>query len=222
MAGVFISGDTTMKLRLAAFLLALLPLACIAADKPLVEGADYETIKGGQPFAPLAGKVEVAEVFSYACIHCAHFQPLVDEWKKTLPAHVRFTAVPAPLSQTWIPWARAYYTAQNLGVLARTHSAVFKALHETRDLPRNPSAGEFATYYAGYGIKPDAFAGEYASARVDAQLKQSEQFVTRSEAFSTPMLIVNGKYRVLGRNFEDMLRIADALVARERAAAPKK
>ena len=222
MAGVFVSGDPTMKFRLAAFLLALLPLAAFAADKPLTEGTDYEVIKNGQPFAPLAGKVEVVEVFSYACIHCAHFQPLVDEWKKKLPAHVRFVPVPAPLSETWKPFARAYYTAQNLGVLARSHSAVFKALHETRDLPRNPSANELAAFYAGYGVKPAAFTAEFWSPRVDAQMKQAEQFVMRTEAYSTPMIIVNGKYRVRGSSFEDVLRITDALVARERAAPAKK
>ena len=33
-----------------------------------------------------------------------------------------------------------------------------------------------------------------------------------------PTLVVDGKYRVLGRSYEDMLRITDALIARERAA----
>jgi thiol:disulfide interchange protein DsbA len=40
----------------------------------------------------------------------------------------------------------------------------------------------------------------------------------RSGVSQTPTLIVNGKYRVIGTSFEDMLRITDALVAQERAA----
>jgi thiol:disulfide interchange protein DsbA len=36
-------------------------------------------------------------------------------------------------------------------------------------------------------------------------------------ANSTPTLVVNGKYRVVGNSFEDMLRIASQLIARERA-----
>ncbi|MFT3763627.1 MAG: thiol:disulfide interchange protein DsbA/DsbL [Pseudoxanthomonas sp.] len=211
-----------MRFRFALLLSALLPFAAAASADAPVEGQDYEVIANGQPFAPsLDGKVEVAEVFSYGCIHCAHFQPLVDEWKKKQPAWIRFTPVPAPLSSAWLPYARAYYAAQNLGVLARTHAAVFKALHETGSLPRqNPSAGELATFYADYGVKPDAFVKEFSGARVDAQLKQAEAFVMRSEAFTTPMLIVNGKYRVLGRSFEDTLRIADALARREHGGAP--
>jgi hypothetical protein len=39
----------------------------------------------------------------------------------------------------------------------------------------------------------------------------------RTNANSTPTLIVNGKYKVTGNSFEDMLRIASALIAQERA-----
>jgi thiol:disulfide interchange protein DsbA len=36
---------------------------------------------------------------------------------------------------------------------------------------------------------------------------------------STPTLVIDGKYRITGgRNWEDKLRIADHLIARERAA----
>jgi thiol:disulfide interchange protein DsbA len=41
----------------------------------------------------------------------------------------------------------------------------------------------------------------------------------RTGANSTPTLIINGKYRVMGDTFEAMLRNASALIARERAAA---
>jgi len=32
----------------------------------------------------------------------------------------------------------------------------------------------------------------------------------------TPTMIVNGKYRILGSSYKDMLRIADQLIAKER------
>jgi thiol:disulfide interchange protein DsbA len=208
-----------MKFRFAFLLFALLPLAAFASADAPVQGQDYELIANGQPFEPLNGKVEVVEVFSYACIHCAHFQPLVDEWKKTLPAQVRFTPVAATLNTAWLPYARAYYTSMNLGVLPRTHDAVFKALHEEGSLPKqNASANEIAPFYATYGIEPAAFVDEFFSKRVDEQLKQSEKFVMRTEAFSTPMIIINGKYRVLGKTPEEVLQITSALVKRELAA----
>ena len=90
-----------MKLvsRLAFLLLALLALtACAAPSSAPVEGRDYEVIAAPGPFAPLAGKIEVVEVFGYPCIHCAHFEPVLEAWTAKLPRDVRFTAVPAALS----------------------------------------------------------------------------------------------------------------------------
>ena len=74
------------------------------------------------------GKIEVAEVFSYRCIHCAEFQPKVNAWKKSMPADVRFEYVPAVFGGTWDTFARAYFAAQVIGVQPRTHDAVFKAV----------------------------------------------------------------------------------------------
>ena len=52
----------------------------------------------------------------------------------------------------------------------------------------------------------------------EAKIKRGQQFMVRSGVGGTPTLVVDGKYRVLGRSYEDMLRITDALIARERAA----
>ena len=91
----------------------------------LVAGQDYELIPNGQPFEPLDGKVEVVEVFNYVCPACAMFQPLVNAWKPRLGADVRFTYVPAPFGPRWDPYVRAYYAAESMGVVDRTHDAVF-------------------------------------------------------------------------------------------------
>lgn len=209
-----------MKPRLASLLpclialFALLPLSVSAQPATLVEGRDYALIPGGKPFAPLNDKVEVAEVFSYTCIHCAELQKRLDAWKPKLPGHVRFTPVPVPDRG----WGRAFYAAQNLGVLERSHSAVFRALHEDRAMPFNPSAAELARFYATWKVKPETFAAEFGSKRVDAQLETALAFARAIELRGTPTLVVNGKYRVLGRDYDDMLRITDRLIAREHAA----
>ena len=80
-----------MKLfpRLLLMLLAIAPLsACAASPTALVEGEDYELIAEPGPFAPLAGKIEVVEVFGYTCPHCAHFEPQLEAWAAKLPADV--------------------------------------------------------------------------------------------------------------------------------------
>ncbi len=209
-----------MKSRFVLLLLALLPLFAHAAAPAPVAGTDYVEIPGGQPYAPLKGKVEVVEVFGYTCIHCAHFQPLLNAWKQKQPAYVRFTPVPAAFGGYWMPYARAYYAAAKLGVLARSHDAMFKALHEEASLPiQNASSDEIAAFYAGkYGVDPGAFVAAMDSPATDLLLERSNGFATATGIEGTPTIIVNGKYRVTARSFEDALRITDWLVARERAA----
>ena len=205
-----------MKLRFALLLLALLPLSAFAADP--VAGVDYVEIADGKPYAPLNGKVEVVEVFGYTCIHCAHFQPVVSAWHKKQPSWVRFTPVPAAFGGYWMPYARAYYAAAKLRVLAKTHDAMFKALHEQGSLPiQNASSNEIAAWYANYGADPQAFAAAMDSPATDVLLERSKEFALASGIEGTPTLVVNGRYRVTASSFEDTLRIADFLIARERA-----
>ena len=210
--------------RLFLLLLALLPLAACAADTAApVEGRDYELIAEPGPFAPLAGKIEVVEVFGYPCIHCAHFEPLLEAWVGKLPADVRFTAVPGAFGGHWDAYARAFYAAEQTGVLKRSHADVFKALHERRSLPmQNVSPQELATFYASYGVQPQRYIDALRSWQVDEKVKAARAFAMRARVPGTPALIVNGKYLVKGRGFDDQLRIAGALVERERAAARRR
>lgn len=212
-----------MKLfpRVLLMLLALLPLTACAASPatPLTEGKDYEVIANPGPFAPLAGKIEVVEVFGYTCPHCAHFEPQLEAWAAKLPADVRFTAVPAAFGGYWDSYARAFYAAEQVGVLKRSHADMFKALHEQRSLPvQNVSPQELATFYANYGVQPERYVEALRSQQVDDKVKAARNFAQRVQVPGTPALIVNGKYLVRGTTFDDTLRIASALVARERSA----
>ena len=54
-----------------------------------------------------------------------------------------------------------------------------------------------------------------ASFATDAKLKRAQQWIQRAGVESTPTLVVNGKYRVIGGNSHDeSLRIAEHLIAR--------
>lgn len=209
-----------MKALLTGLLLAALawlPAPPAGAAAPVPEaGRDYVEIPRGQPWAARPGRVEVAEVFGYSCPHCARLEPALKAWKAKLPRDVDFVAVPAAFGGPWDAWARAYFAAADLGLLTRTHDAVFAAIHEKGTLPRNPTAQELASFYADYGVDPDRFRAAMANPSVDAQLARAAGRTRAWELEGTPALVVAGRYRVLGRSFEDMLRIADWLVARER------
>src|SRR4249919_87352 len=90
-------------------------------------GHDYDLLATPQPTWG-QGKIEVAEVFSYRCIHCAEFQPHVNAWKKSMPTDVRWEYVPAAFGGTWDTFARAFYAAQLMNIQPRTHDLVFKGV----------------------------------------------------------------------------------------------
>ncbi|MGY0799970.1 thiol:disulfide interchange protein DsbA/DsbL [Lysobacter sp. A286] len=185
-----------------------------------VAGTDYVEIAGGEPYQPNSGKIEVVEVFGYTCPACANFEPMVSAWAAKLPADVQFTPVAAPFGGFWMPYAKAFFAAQATGLLPQTHDAMFKAIHIDRSLGADSSDQQIAQFYAAYGADPKQFASTMASFAINAKMGRAQQFLQRSGVDSTPTLIVDGKYRVTGQSWEEHLRIAEHLIAQERAARP--
>ncbi|MDO4708369.1 MAG: thiol:disulfide interchange protein DsbA/DsbL [Pseudomonadota bacterium] len=185
----------------------------------LVEGVDYALIANGQPLQPLDGKVEVVEVFAYWCGHCAALEPLLQAWKAKLPADVRFTPVALAGGGAADVWARIYYAAETTQQLGKVHGTVFDALHSNRRLTPNASQEQILDYLGKQGVDTQALSSAMSSFAMGSRLSQGLQFANRSGVEGTPTLIVNGKYRVLGRSHEDQLQVVNTLIAQERKAA---
>jgi thiol:disulfide interchange protein DsbA len=208
-------------------LLMMLPVAVAAGAQPLVDfdtkpraGIDYEILPTPQPTFE-TGKIEVAEVFSYACIHCSEFQPAVDTWLKTLPKGVRYEYVPALFQPVWENFARGYFAAKILGVQAKTHAAMFKAVHVDHAF-KTGSVGEIADWYGSHGANRDKFLATMNGPTVNALLARAKDFALRTGIQYTPTIIVAGKYRVNvngDRGFPGMLAAVDFLIAKEQEAA---
>ena len=198
--------------------LAWLPGAALAQSTPQA-GRDYVEIPGGQAWAARPGRIEVAELFGYTCPHCAQFEPLLAQWKQRQGKDVDLALVPAVYGGAWDVWARAFFAASDLGLLPRSHEAVFAAIHRDGRLPRNPSAQELGTFFSSYGVDGDRFRAAMADPKVDARMDRAREFAIASGAEGTPTLVVNGRYRVTAASLEDALRITDWLVARERGRA---
>ncbi len=178
-------------------------------------GTDYFVIEPPQLMAAVPGKVEVAEVFSYTCIHCARLETLTPAWKKTLPAEVNF--VYAPMSHgAFEPIARGFYAAQAMGLLDQTHSGMFKALAEQQKIGRG-RLEDIAGLYADLGVDADALKATATSFAVNTQISRSQRTLARWGIETTPSLVVAGKYRavVADRGHEGMLQTARWLAQRE-------
>lgn len=197
-------------------LLALVLSAPAAAQAP-VEGQDYVRIAEGAPWQPLDGKIEVAEIFSYACHVCDEFRPMLAAWARRQEADVRVSHVPAAYRRQ-DPFATMFFAAEALGQADAVHAATFDAVHRRGLLARNATVAEITTFYAGLGLGMDrARLGAAAtSPETLEKLDAAHEFLVRSGARGTPTLVINGKYRVQGRTLHDVLRIAEQLIAAER------
>jgi thiol:disulfide interchange protein DsbA len=180
-------------------------------------GEDYQVIDPPVPVAT-PGKVEVLEVFSYACPHCAHFQPYAEKLKASLPANAQFSLLPADFQERWVMFARGFYAAQALGLVEKTHQALFDALW--RDNLPIASLDQQADFYAQNGADKNNFLSTAQSFVIEGDLAQIRQKEAAYGVDSTPTLIINGKYRVVAESarkigFEEMVQIAQYLVAQE-------
>jgi len=182
-----------------------------------VEGTDYTLIDPPAPLAPAPGKIEVAEVFAYYCIHCATTQQLVTPWKAALPADVDFKYVPMAHGQVE-PLARGFYAAEAMGINdTRVHEGMFDAIAVQKKLTSaEPQA--VADLYGGLGADSAAVLATMQSFAVNAQIVRAQKAITRWAIEATPTFVVAGKYRVTGGG-QRALQVVDHLLARERAAA---
>ncbi|WP_028079754.1 thiol:disulfide interchange protein DsbA/DsbL [Solimonas soli] len=211
-------------LRSAAALLSMLLLAAplapaLAAPPGLKSGTDYVPIDKGEALDPQPGKVEVVEFFNYACPACNSFNPTFQAWKKKLAADVHVVYAPLDFRPDFVQYARAFYAAEQFGLVEKTHDAVYAGVHEKHTLPGEgykPDEAKIAAFYAGYGANPTEFQAAMDSFTVNAKIAKARQYAQQCRVMSTPSLVINGRYLVKGKDWDEILKNADTLIAYER------
>ena len=215
---------------LLAVALLMLPPGVRAATWS--EGTHYVRLAPPQQTTVPAGKVEVMEVFSYACPACNAFQPVMEKLQHALPPNAQLTFLPAAFNpaEDWPMFQRAYLAAQALGIAERTHQAMFDAVWKTGELAVTtpgtnrlkdplPSIADAARFYARVaGVNPQQFIAMANSFGIDSKIRAADAQVLAMHVDSTPTLIVNGKYRVLRDSVtsnDQLIELVKYLVARE-------
>ncbi|RMH19219.1 MAG: thiol:disulfide interchange protein DsbA/DsbL [Gammaproteobacteria bacterium] len=181
-----------------------------------VEGVHYHRITPAQPTTH-GKKIEVVELFWYGCPHCHHFEPYLAEWLPKLKDDVVFEHMPAIFSTRWELLARAFYAAEILGIQEKIHRPLFIAIHEEKR--RITRKEHVVAFFEKFGVSEEAFNKAYNSFAVDSKVRFARKMSRNYQISGTPALIIDGKYRIEpGKNvgFEDMLKIADYLIDKER------
>jgi thiol:disulfide interchange protein DsbA len=187
--------------------------AMLFAAAAFAQGPQYTELKPPQPTVGEGSKIEVVEFFWYGCPHCYTIEPLVEQWKKTLPPEAVFRPFPAVFNARWGHDAAIFYTFEALGVLDKVHRPFFDAIHQDHLRTDDPKA--LAEWVKGQGIDPKKFQDTMKSFSVQAKVRRAAQLTAAYKIDGTPAFAVAGRYTVSaeqGGSREGMLKTVSYLV----------
>ncbi len=192
---------TTQLIMKKYFLLLSLLLSSIAYSQAQISADNSKYIEGKHytvldPVIDTNNRSQVViyEFFSYKCPHCSTFQAFMDPWHKKQGPHVKLIRIPVEFQPGWDILAKAYFTAEALGIIDKTHKALFDAIHKQRKHFRKIE--DLAQWYSdNFNIDKKKFLSTSKSFMIDSKLRQAKNLVLKMKIHSTPTLIVNGKYR---------------------------
>lgn len=167
----------------------LLGLAALALS-PAHAAPLFDTLDPAQP-SDVPGKVEVLEFFAYTCPHCAKIEPLVVNWRKTLPNTVVFKGVPVAFNASMKDLQKLYYALEAVGRLD-LNDAVFKAIHE--DHKQLFKADEITAWVVAQGVDRKAFTDAFNSFGVQTKVTRADELAKAYRIDGTPSFAIGGRF----------------------------
>jgi len=175
---------------LAAVLMLLAGPLALAADP--VEGVNYKLLKPPVPTNVAPGKVEVVEVFWYACGHCYLLEPKIEAWeRKGKPANVQVVRMPAVWNEQLKTHARLFYTIEVLGK-PELNTEAFREINVRGNRLDTPEKIE--AFFTSRGVSKADFQKTFSGFAVESKLARAADLNKRYRIASTPTVVINGRY----------------------------
>ena len=220
---------TTRAIALAAACLAGAVAQAQEAEAPsppmpaLVEGVHY--VKLPVPVETRdPGRIEVVEVFNYACAACYRLEPILETWLATQEDDVDFHRLPlvSARSPALVTYAQAYFTAEILDLLPSVHMEMFKAIHDHGlDMSRPAYVRRLVTR-AG-DVSEEKFQSVFDSFGVRTRVRQADGQGRMYRIMATPSMVVNGRYVAEASiGGAELMLVVNALIDMEREAAAQR
>ena len=196
----------------------LLPMlvSMTACAEGYTQGQDYVELSNPQPTSS-GDKIEVVELFWYGCPHCYHLDPFLEDWAANKPDDVEFVRMPAVLGKRWELLAKAYYTAELLGVVDKIHPALFDAINKDKRKINDETA--LRDFFVEQGVSAGDFKNTFNSFAVNVKVNNAKQMSRRYAITGVPTIIVNGKYSTgpgMARGNEGVIKVMNYLIEKDR------
>jgi thiol:disulfide interchange protein DsbA len=182
--------------RIFACVLVLFLAACGQKDSP-APGTPraYLPVDSVQAVEAPAGKIEVVEFFSYACIHCYKLHPLAKAWAAAQPADVVFRRIPVTFDRPpMVPLAKLFYTLEATGQLGAHDDAVFAAIHDQGQSLMTEEA--VLAWVAARGVDMTAFRKVWDAPETMAKVTRGADLARGYKVNGTPALYAAGRWQV--------------------------
>ncbi len=208
------------------FTLVLLVIFCWNAavlaesiERSFSEGLEYQRIEPAIATQNNDGRIEIVELFLYACPHCHELETKLKAWVADRSEFVVLRQIPAIVGAPWAEQARAFYTAEKLGIRDTAHPALFKSIHI--DGEQYADDRSVMQFFVNQGVKPGDFIKVFRSPEVNELVSQARIMTVKYGIRGVPAVIVNGKYRTaqyFTGSQEKLLAVLEMLVEKERKA----
>jgi thiol:disulfide interchange protein DsbA len=191
----------------------LTSLSAQAQIAGLKEGTDYIRLGKPAPVDTPAGQIEVVEFFSYACIHCYNFEPLLSDWIRKKPANVVVRRTPVAFNDSLVPLQRLYYSLEALGQVEKLHEKVFRTIFVDKERLSSPES--IVAWAEKQGLDKARFSEQFNSFTVAGKARKAAQLQDAYQVEGTPALGVAGRFYIPGQG-PRTIQIAEALIAQIR------
>jgi len=182
----------------------------LSSPSEISDSDDVREIENPHP-RRVRDPITVVEFFSYTCIHCKNFDPMLEEWAAEQPDDVTFRRQPAMWSPLQIILGRTYLTLAANNALEENHTRIFRAIHDRRRQFRTAEA--IGDYVDGRGISKTDFMRTFNSPRIKTAARKAESDIREFDISATPSIVVADRYVVgmkggMGR----ALQVVDKLI----------
>jgi thiol:disulfide interchange protein DsbA len=178
----------------------------------------YSRIRPAQETASKAGRIEVVEMFFYACPHCNKLDPTIEKWAEKRAKDVDFIRVPAIIGPTWAEQAKAFYIAEALGIADEVRKKLFDSIHKDGNQYYNQYT--LLTFFTEeMGVAPNRFIELYESPEIMQKASDARVKTVRYGIRGVPAIIVNGQYYTATyfiRDHDELLNVVDFLIDKVR------
>lgn len=186
----------------------------LSSPGEISDGTDYITLENARPRRD-GEPISVVEYFSYSCVHCKNFEPVLDDWAEDQADDVLVSKRPVAWSPIQTVLGQAYLTLEATDAVEENHNRIFRAIHDAGRQFLTPDM--VADYVDGRGINKADFLRAFNSPAVKREMRNAEREQRELQISATPSLVVAGKYVVgMTGGQRRALEVVEFLIDKER------